>query len=85
MDSLDGYIGPNYVGVPKYYYKVLYAPNKTEKAVSFVMPNKKCEHNLKYYAVSVDSVEKLTHIDFFSEFPVDFQQEFEFYWFSNFM
>jgi endonuclease G, mitochondrial len=54
----------NKVAIPVYYYKVAW--DKTnQRAIAFVMPNKKCEYPLQSYAVSIDSVESLTGIDFF--------------------
>ncbi|MDP4184350.1 MAG: DNA/RNA non-specific endonuclease [Bacteroidota bacterium] len=63
-------IGPHKVSVPKYYYKVILdyrAPGI--KAIGFLMPNAKSMKPLESYAVSVDSVEKITGIDFFPKLP----------------
>lgn len=77
LDSLDGFIGPNNVAVPKYFYKIIYTPNNETKSISFMMPNRKCEYKLPYYTVSIDSLESLTHIDFFNDLPLSIQEEFE--------
>ena len=69
-------IGPNNVSVPEYYYKVIFSVKKN-KAISFVMPNRKCNYDLANYAVSVDSVEKLIHFNLFDNFSVDRQNSFE--------
>jgi endonuclease G len=76
MDSIIDYIGPNEVAVPKYYYKTIYSIKKG-RGIAFIMPNKKCTSSLKQYAVSIDSVEKLTHIDFYDEYSLESQEEFE--------
>jgi len=76
LDSISSYIGPNNVVVPKFYYKVIFSTQKNE-AISFIMPNKKCENKLIYYSTTVDSVEKLTHIDFFEQYPSELQKVFE--------
>lgn len=56
--------GVNKVTIPVYYYKVAW--DKTNnRAIAFIMPNKKCENPLQSYAVSIDSVETLTGLDFF--------------------
>ena len=34
--------------------------------IGFIMPNNKCDNDLSYYAVSVDTVESRTGLDFFS-------------------
>ena len=77
LDSVIEYIGPNKVSVPKYYYKIIYTPNNQDKAVSFVFPNEKCSMPLESYMVSIDSIEHLTHLDFFSEYSTAEQQAFE--------
>ena len=77
LDSVNEYIGENKVAVPKYFYKVVYCPNTNLSAVAFVMPNRKCEKNIQDYIVSVDSVEILTHIDFFAEYSKELQHNIE--------
>jgi len=56
--------GIHKVSIPKYYYKIAY-DKQNSIAIAFIMPNKKNEYPIEYYAVSIDSVEKLTNIDFF--------------------
>lgn len=61
-------IGPNAVAVPRAYYKVVLDLSEPElKAIAFVIPNEVSELPLAHYAVTVDSVERLTGIDFFAE------------------
>jgi len=68
-------IGPNKVSVPKYYYKVVLDYSEPSiKGIGFVLPNKGSKEQLQYYAVSIDSVEKLTGINFFPLLP-DEQEE----------
>ena len=63
-------IGPNKVSVPKLYYKVILDYVRPEiKAIGFVMPNKPSKAGVMEYAVTVDSVEALTGIDFFPALP----------------
>ncbi|MBU6325611.1 MAG: DNA/RNA non-specific endonuclease [Bacteroidetes bacterium] len=63
-------IGPNMVSVPRYYYKVLLDFNKPGfKAIGFVLPNAPSSLPLSSFAVSVDSVERLTGLDFFPALP----------------
>ncbi len=68
-------IGPSQVSVPRYYYKVLldYSEPKV-KGIGFVMPNMGLKLPLQNYAVSIDSVERLTGINFFPKL-VDNQEE----------
>ncbi len=56
----------NKVSVPEYYYKVVLDHTKPEiKAIGFVFPNKASKDSLQRFAVSIDSVESLTGLDFF--------------------
>jgi endonuclease G len=60
--------GVNKVAIPVYYFKM--ALDLTNKqAVAFIMPNKKCEYPTEHYAVSIDSLEKLTGRDFYPALP----------------
>lgn len=59
-------IGPDKVSVPGYYYKVVLEYNETGvKGIGFVLPNAGSKAPLLNYAVSIDTVEQLTGIDFF--------------------
>lgn len=69
-------IGENKVAVPKYYYKVIFSP-ALDSAIAFVMPNSKCEESLQNYAVTVDYVENLTGIDFFSALEDSYEDTLE--------
>ncbi len=71
-----GTIGANEVTVPSKYYKVVYAP-KSEKMIAFVLPNAKIEAPLESYAVTVNAVEELTGIDFFSSMMDAKEEDFE--------
>lgn len=60
-------IGQNRVGVPDAFYKVLLDVKDPEwKGIAFVIPNEISEEPLTSFACSIDSVEAMTHIDFFS-------------------
>lgn len=59
-------IGPDKVSIPNYYYKVVLDYSEPDiKAIGFILPNDGSKMQLQYYAVPIDSVEKLTGIDFF--------------------
>lgn len=59
--------GRNKVSIPQYYYKVA-LDTEHGRAIGFIMPNEKCEHPLSYYVCTIDSVEKLTGLNFFYKF-----------------
>jgi len=63
-------IGEDKVSVPGFYYKVILdytAPGI--KGIGFILPNASSNEPLQKYAVTIDSVEKFTNIDFFPLLP----------------
>lgn len=63
-------IGKNKVAVPKYFYKVLLVYRQNEnKCIGFIFPHKQSPKDIMTFAVSVDSVEKRTGINFFAAIP----------------
>ena len=75
-DSI-GSIGANLVTIPSSYYKVIYDPSPKPKLIAFIMPNEKMNESIDYYVVSVDKVEALTNIDFFSILPDEIENRLE--------
>lgn len=58
----------NHLRIPALHYKIIAdLSGNTPRGMAFVMPNKKCEGRLSSYVVSIDSVERLTGLDFFSD------------------
>jgi len=71
-------IGPNKVSVPNYYYKVILDYSEPNiKGIGFILPNIGSKEQLQYYAVSIDSVEALTGINFFPLLPDDQEELIE--------
>jgi endonuclease G len=65
--KLPDSIGDSGVRVPESFYKVVMDIDDPElKGIGFIIPNDKSEIPLQNFAVSIDSVEALTGIDFFS-------------------
>jgi endonuclease G len=59
-------IGQEKVLVPRYFYKILLDnSNGQYKMIAFLVPNTKSNEPLYEFVVSVDSIEKMTGIDFF--------------------
>ncbi|MES2575091.1 MAG: DNA/RNA non-specific endonuclease [Bacteroidota bacterium] len=59
-------IGKEEVSVPNYFYKILLDnSNGKYKMIGFLIPNKKSSQPIYDFVVSVDSIEKITGIDFF--------------------
>ena len=66
------------VAIPKYFYKVILAHRVwPRRAVAFIYPNAPSNGPLRHYVVSVDSVERLTGIDFFAVLPDDEEDRIE--------
>ena len=74
--SNKGAIGKGKVAVPGYYYKLFYSPAK-QQMIAYVLPNEESKRPLNSFAVSVDKVEKMTGIDFFSQLPDDLERVLE--------
>jgi endonuclease G len=59
--------GGNQVSIPEQFYKIVLALDGEEKkAIAFLMPNDHCAYPVSGYVTSVDSIEKLSGLDFFS-------------------
>ena len=69
-------IGFNRVSVPNRFYKIIYNP-KDQKMIAFLMPNEKITLPLISYVVTVDMIETLTGIDFYSEMEDDLEEKLE--------
>ncbi len=70
-------IGPNKVGVPTHFFKVVFDPQKGE-AIGFVMPNTKLQRGtIPQYIRSIRSIEELTGFDFLSELDKETQDQIE--------
>ena len=66
------------VAVPTGFFKVLLAPFATPKrAIAFIYKNEGGQKVIERQAVSVDEVEALTGLDFFSSLPDDEENEIE--------
>jgi len=68
----------NKVSIPEYYYKVVADLDGDEiKGIGFIMPNGECEYPVISYAVTIDSIEALTGINFFHALPEKDQKTIE--------
>ncbi len=68
----------NKIPVPAYFYKVIldYKLPKVQ-GIGFIIPNSNYFEGIENYAVSIDSVEKITGIDFFYQLPLKEAQKIE--------
>jgi endonuclease G len=80
IDGQYGHIGASRVTVPDYFYKAIciVSNDKQPLSIGFVFENTKpTAGNFMEKTVSVDSLERLTGIDFFTTFPKSVQEEME--------
>lgn len=68
--------GVNKVSIPKYYFKVV-IDLTNQKAIGFIMPNKKIEYPLSSFAISINEVEEATGIDFFYLLDDELEEKLE--------
>lgn len=71
-------IGANNVSVPKKYYKVILDyTDQNKKGIGFLINNEASNLKLENFAVSIDSVQKITGIDFFWQLPDSIETKIE--------
>lgn len=71
-------IGYNKVTVPGFYYKVLLTKVEDNyQAIAFLLPNQLGTSELSQYAISVDDLENITKIDFWSALPDSIENNIE--------
>lgn len=78
LDHPIGQIGKNNVTVPRAFYKTLLGfKNGKIKGIGFIMPNEKSQKSIYSYAVSIDEIEKITGINFYSQLEQSIQDNVE--------
>ncbi len=71
-------IGKNKVAVPQKYYKVVLDLSEPEvKGIGFILKNEGTTRDVMEFAVTIDSIEKITHLDFFPMVPDDLENALE--------
>lgn len=71
-------IGKNKVAVPQQFFKVILSPFvKPMRAIGFLFNNEQSVDPLSAYVVTVDSIERLTNMDFFSLLPDEVENKIE--------
>lgn len=78
LTSSCGSIGRNNVTVSCYYYKIYFDP-EADIALGFLLENKKYNsgYELSDFLVSIDSIEKVTGLDFFASLPEPVESQIE--------
>ena len=71
-------IGTEKVGVPKYFYKILFDNTEPEvKAIAFLIRHHESKKPLYEFVVSIDRIEQLTGLDFFPALPDTIENSLE--------
>ncbi|MGL4993364.1 MAG: DNA/RNA non-specific endonuclease [Bacteroidales bacterium] len=71
-------MGKTDIIIPEYFYKVVVDPvPPVRKAIAFVIPNKASKKSLRSFAVTVDSVERLTGLNFMEAMPDNLEDRLE--------
>ncbi|PWB19048.1 DNA/RNA non-specific endonuclease [Flavobacterium sp. HTF] len=66
LKDSDKKIGTEEVAVPTYFYKIILAKSgNINKAIAFLVPNQKSNNSIYDFVVPVETIEKMTGIDFF--------------------
>jgi endonuclease G len=66
LKDSDKKTGTEKVSVPKYFYKIILAKSgKEHKAIAFLVPNEDSDKSLYDFVVPIETLEKMTGIDFF--------------------
>lgn len=68
--------GKHKLPIPKYFYKAAIDP-VNKRAIGFIMPNAVITQPLNSFAVSIDSIEQLTGLNFFEKLPATLQDSLE--------
>lgn len=77
LNNIIDTIGPNRVSVPGSYYKIILDTEPEYRAVAFLIPHRKSSLTLDSFIVSIDSVEKVTGIDFLPALPDSIDNKIE--------
>jgi len=71
-------LGDDKVAIPNEFYKVVLVYNEdTVKGIGFIIPNEKTDKDPKDFAVSIDTVEDMTHLDFYPNLPDSIEDKVE--------
>ena len=66
LKDSDKKIGTEEVAVPKYFYKIILTKSgKENKAIALLVPNENSDKPIYDFVVSIETIEKMTGIDFF--------------------
>lgn len=70
-------MGKKQIPIPHAFFKVIYDMTPPEKMIGFILPPRSDRKVLSCFAVTVDQVEAVTGLDFFSELPDELEERLE--------
>ena len=70
-------MGKKQIPIPHAFFKVIYDMTPPEKMIGFILPHRSDRKALSCFAVTVDQVETVTGLDFFSELPDELEERLE--------
>ncbi len=71
-------IGPNHVAVPRYFYKAVVSVSDNRlQGIGFVYKNEATKQSPFFYAVPIDSIERLTGFDLYHTLPDSLEERME--------
>lgn len=78
LKNICGTIKNGTISVPCSYYKIVFKDNGNEKiAIALILNNQGSSSSLKSFVTSIDNIEALTGIDFFSSLSDDIENKLE--------
>jgi endonuclease G len=78
LKNICGSIKNGTISVPCSYYKIVFKDNGNEKiAIALILSNQGSSSSLKSFVTSIDNIEALTGIDFFSSLSDDIENKLE--------
>ena len=76
-DGIRKSFGPNKIGIPDAFFKVMLCTNGTPKAIGFIYLNDESSQSMKNNVRSVDEVEDIVGMDFFHDLPDSIENSVE--------
>ena len=64
LSGIDTFIGPDSVGIPKYFYKAILYGDST-KAHGYLCPHERLDQDISKYLVTIDSIEAVIGINLY--------------------
>ncbi len=67
---------PSGVSIPRWYYKIVYAPEHNQM-IAFLMPNQRNDESIDKFVLTVNQLEQMVGIDFFPQIRDDLEEHIE--------